>query len=64
MRGLNTGEYYGMIINMLIGLTLIVLIMIFFYMIYGEERGESTLSRKTVLKHINVISRLYGLLLI
>ena len=51
-----------MIINMLIGLTLIVLIMIFFYMIYGEERGESTLSRKTTLGHI--ISRLYGLLLI
>jgi len=53
-----------MIINMLIGLTLIVLIMIFFYMIYGEERGKSTLSRKTVFKHINVISRLYGLFLI
>ena len=59
---MNTGEYFGMIINMLIGLTLIVLIMIFFYMIYGEERGESTLSRKTTLGHI--ISRLYGLLLI
>ena len=64
MRILNTGEYFGMIINMLIGLTLIVLIMIFLYMIYGEERGESSLSRKTTLSHINVISRLYGLLLI
>jgi len=53
-----------MIINMLIGLTLIVLIMIFFYMIYGEERGESSLSRKSALKHINVISRLCSLLLI
>ena len=63
MRGLNTGEYFGMIINMLIGLTLIVLIMIFFYMIYGEERGGSSLSKKTTIKHINVISRLYGLLL-
>ena len=61
---MNTGEYFGMIINMLIGLTLIVLIMIFFYMIYGEERGESSLSRKSALKHINVISRLCSLLLI
>jgi len=53
-----------MIINMLIGLTLIVLIMIFFYMIYGEERGGSSLSKKTAIKHINIISHLYGLLLI
>ena len=43
-------EYFGMIINILMGLTLIVLVMIFFYMIYGEkeERQSSSTGRLAI----------------
>ena len=37
-------EYFGMIINILKGLTLIVILMIFLYMIFGE-RGRGGTSR-------------------
>ena len=35
-------EYFGMIINMLMGITLIVLLMLFLYMIFGEREREKT----------------------
>jgi len=38
---LTTEEYFGMIINILMGLTLIVLILIFFYMVYGEKEEKT-----------------------
>ena len=39
---MTTEEYFGMIINILMGLTFIVLVMIFLYMIYGEKEGKSS----------------------
>ena len=38
---MNVEEYFGMIINILMGLTLIVLVLIFLYMIYGEKESSS-----------------------
>jgi len=41
---LTVDEYFGMIINILMGLTFIVLVLIFFYMIYGEKEEEQSSS--------------------
>ena len=53
---MNAGEYFEMIINILMGLTLIVLIMIFFYMIYGEKEKTPSPTKKVTLKIFRGIS--------
>jgi len=54
---LNAEEYFGMIINILMGLTLIMLVLIFLYMIYGEKEERSSPStRKVTLKILGHIS--------
>jgi len=47
---LNADEYFGMIINILMGLTFVVLILIFLYMIYGEREKEPSSSTSKVAK--------------
>ena len=41
-------EYFGMIINISMGLTFIVLVLIFFYMIYGKKEEESSVEKLAV----------------
>jgi len=38
---MSTAEYFNMIVSILIGLTMITIILLFFYMIHGEEEKES-----------------------
>jgi len=43
-------EYFGMIINISMGLTFIVLVLIFFYMIYGKKEEETSSAKKLAVK--------------
>ena len=43
-------EYFGMIINISMGLTLVALMLIFLYMIYGEKEKESSSTTKKAAK--------------
>lgn len=51
-------EYFGMVINIIISITLLVLIMIFFYMIYGEKDRTASLKKRYALKISRFLWRL------
>ncbi len=45
---MTTEQYFGMIINILMGLTLIVFVLIFFYMVFGEKEEKTSSPVKTI----------------
>jgi len=47
---LTVEEYFGMIINISMGLTLVALMLIFLYMIYGEKEKELSSSTNKAAK--------------
>ncbi len=54
---MDTESYFGMIINILLGLTFIVLVFAFLYLIYGErEETSKSTSKSDFLR--NTISRM------
>jgi len=57
---LNVEEYFSMVINILMGLTLIAFVLIFFYMVYGkkEEESSSPSTRKLAVKISQISSGL------
>ena len=49
---MDTANYYGMIISVLIGITFIALIFAFLYLIYGEKEEASASSKTEHLKDV------------
>jgi len=60
---LTTEDYFGMIINISMGLTLIALMLIFLYMIYGEKEERSSTSTERMALRIfqGLLESLYKL---
>jgi len=58
----DTEAYFGMILNILIGLTLIVLVMAFLYLIYGEREERTASSKVELFKNASksILSRFLG----
>ena len=44
---MSTAEYYEIIISILIGLTLLTILLLFLYMVYGREEQESLPARSS-----------------
>jgi len=53
---LSVEEYFGIIINILMGLTFIALMLIFLYMIYGEKEEKSSSTGRLAVKILQDIS--------
>lgn len=44
---MSTAEYFEIIITILIGLTMLTIVLLFLYMIYGKEEGSLSTTRSS-----------------